>query len=194
VKYSIGNNTWSTTAISYPTTAHDNNGETGILFKGARIYFLGGRTASTQFKYYSFNTNSWFNAADYPVAVQTNDLVAVDNAVYALGGDANHKKFSSYTETSNAWTALPDLPFAAKNSATDHTVAAIVSGSKGMLLFALVGTKIYVYDTQSAIWKATPIETNIVGQNLNLFSDGSVLYIASRTTTGDFSLHKLTVN
>ncbi|MDR2206183.1 MAG: Ig-like domain-containing protein [Flavobacteriaceae bacterium] len=190
VKYSISGNSWTT--LNYPPTAKDNNGETGVVVSSGNVYFLGGRTASTKFKYYDPSANSWFNAPDYPYAVETNDMVSTGGRIYALGGDASRKKFSYFNVTNSAWKTLPDLPFTATNHYNEHSVAYFLTG----YIFALASNKIYIYDVNKEVWKDEPINVNIPGVYPNLFAYGSnTLYIASKTDPGnDFQLHKITVN
>lgn len=186
-KYSIGNNTWA--ALNYPENVHENNGEAGIVYKDGRIYFLGGRDATTRFKYYETATDTWFNSSDYLYAVGTPDLTVVDGRIYALGGDEGKKKFNYFTEASG-WTALPDLPFEALNYYDQHSVASF----SNRYIFVLVSNQVNVYDTQEQIWRDTPIPVNISGNYKNLFSDNINLYIASKTNDNEFSLHRITVN
>lgn len=185
-KYNITNNTW--TELNYPATAHENNGETGILYHNDKIYFLGGRDASTKFKYFDTTTNSWSNLSNYTYSVETPDMAAINNRIYVLGGESSGKRFSYYEEGAG-WIPLPDLAFNPKNSYNEHTVTSY--GNR--FIFALVNGAIHIYDSQEEIWAEEPITISVSGNYMNLFSDNNYLYLAYKTNLNEFKLSKITL-
>ena len=187
VKYTAASNAWS--VLSYPATAKDNNGQTGVVYYNGKIYFLGGSTASVKFKYYDIAANSWFNLADGLFATSSSELVAVNDKIYALAGESSFTKFSSYTHSAG-WTALSNLPFQLHVNYYFHYTASF--GNR--YIFALAGKDIYIYDATTDKWAINPIHTGINDTNLNLFSDNINLYIAAKTASNDFALYKIDVN
>lgn len=184
VKYSPSSNSWS--PLNYPAEFHDNNGEVGVAYLNGKIYFFGGRTAATTFKYYELATDSWHVAPDGPYLNETSELIAVDNTLYNLGGrdNADRKRFSSYNET-NGWISLPDLHFNLEGSSSDHLIAVY----DNRYIFAIAGYDLYVYDTFTKEWKMDPI--SIPSFNLryeNIFIQGSTMYLAGKSTSNEFAL------
>lgn len=189
VKYSPASDSWS--ALNYPAEFHENNGEAGVAYLNGKIYFFGGRTASTTFKYYDIATDSWHAAPDGPYLNQESELIAINNTLYSLGGrsSADRKNFSSYNET-NGWTLLPDLPFDLEGYASEHLVARY----DNRYIFAMTRYDIYVYDTIARVWKADPIE--IPPFNLdeeNIFIQGSTMYIAGVSDSDEFALIEIDI-
>lgn len=195
-RYNVGQNNW--TELNYPPEFHENNGETGVVYYNNKVYFLGGRDASTRFKYYDTITDSWGESAEYFFPVDTPDMVAINNKIYALGGDVDKKKFSVYEEGSG-WTQLEDLDFAAVNSYSQHTA----TGFQNRFIFIMndlnsSSVSINVYDTVENEWKEEPIEVPLEGSNnyynMNLFSNNLYLYLVTTDNSNEMSLHKLTVD
>jgi hypothetical protein len=186
-KFNISTNSWS--ELSYPQSVKNNNGEAGILYAHNRIYFLGGREATTKFKFYDISSDSWFNSTDYIYSVGTPDLAALNNRIYALGGESTQKRFS-YFEEGAGWQALPDLDFTPQNSYGNHTVASF--GNR--FIFALTSNKIQIFDTVEEKWADLPISSPVTGGYANLFSDNNHLYIGSKSNSNEFQLYKITVS
>lgn len=186
-KYNSSTDTWS--AISYPSTAKDNNGEAGVLYYNSKVYFLGGRTASTKFKYYDITSNNWYNVADYLYSTTSSQLVAADNKIFALGGESTKTKFSYFTAEGD-WHALPDLPF----QMTEDWGSKLVTSFQNRFILALVSDKIYIYDAAGNKWKADPITVAINDGYLNIFSDNINVYIVGKSSSNDFSLNKITLS
>jgi hypothetical protein len=187
VKYTASSNTWS--AIGYPATAKDNNGNTGVVYSTGRIFFLGGNIASTKFKYYDIAANSWFNLADDLFATSSSQLVAINDKIYALGGESTKSGFSSYSPAAG-WTTLTNLPFPISSDDYAHLTTTFAS----RYIIVLSGKKLYIYDTTTDKWSTNPINTGINDYNQNLFSDNINLYIAAKTASNDFALYKIDVN
>ena len=183
-KYNASGDTWS--AINYPANAKDNNGEAGVLYYNSKIYFLGGRTASTKFKYYDISSSGWYNVADYLYSTTASQLVAVDNKIFALGGQGIETKFS-YFAAEGSWQTLPDLPFEMQG----YYDTKLVTSFQNRFILALVANKIYVYDAVDNKWKTDPVELTINDGNLNIFSDNINVYIVGKSSSNDFSLHKI---
>jgi hypothetical protein len=187
--WSASTNAWTT--VTYPTMAKTVNGESGVVYYKNKIYFLGGRTASTQFKYYDVSAMSWNYAANYLYTDEGYNQMTVSNdTMYVLGGRNYPAKFSYFTE-SGGWVALPDLPFNQGLSATAWKVTSF----KNKYLFSIADNgDIYVYSITEKKWKASGIKTTITDTYLNLFSDDASLYIAAvNTSNQDFSLYKIQV-
>lgn len=194
-RYNIGQNNW--TELNYPEEYSDNNGETGIVYHGDKVYFLGERDSSTRFKYYNSTNDSWGDAEAYTYPVDSPDLISIGNKIYALGGDVDKKKFGVFDEASG-WTQLPDLDFQAGNFYSQHTIA----GFQNRFLFIMnelqdSSVKIHVYDTQENEWKENPINVELEGTNnyynMNLFSNNSYLYLVSTDNDYEMNLHKITI-
>ena len=186
VKYTASSNTWST--LSYPATAQDNNGEAGVVYSNGKIYFLGGRTASTKFKYYDISSNSWYNLADGLFSTTSAQMVAINDKIYALGGESTRSKFSYYT-SSAGWVALPSLPFQVTAYYDSHNTVSF--GNR--YIIAIAGKDMYIYDSSTGKWAINPIHSGINDSYLNLFSDNVNLYIAAKTSSNDFALYKIDV-
>jgi hypothetical protein len=191
VKYTVSGNAWS--KLSYPSTAKDNNGETGQVYYNNKIYVLGGRNASTRFKYYDIAANTWYNAADYGTSVSTSQMAVVNNKIYALGyNDANKKSFSSYDAAANSWNKLTDLPFDISSSYKDH----FVSSYQNRFLLVLQGKKLYIYDAVKAAWKTAALDIPIadISTAANLFSSGTKIYVAGVSGARDFVLYTISLD
>lgn len=189
VKYSPASDSW--TDLNYPAEFHDNNGETGVAYLNGKIYFFGGRTPSTTFKYYEIATDSWHTAPDGPYVNTESELIAVNNTLYSLGGRSvdDRKNFSSYNET-NGWAELPDLPFDLEGYASEHKTAVY----DNRYIFAMTRNDIRIYDTVEGIWKTDPIE--IPSYNLryeNIFINGNTLFMAGKTTSNEFTLIEIAI-
>ncbi len=189
VKYAVSSNSWST--LNYPTLARDNNGEAGVIYYNGKIYYLGGRTASTKFKYYDIASNNWFNLADALYATSAADVVAVQDKIFALGGENSRQKFSSFSMSTGIWTVLPDLPVKANNNYSNFSVVSFAN----KYIVALASGNLYVYDIAANKWAAKPVASGISNvSNLNIFSDNVNIYIAGKTSGNDFALFKITVS
>ncbi len=189
VKYSPASDSW--TDLNYPDEFRNNNGEAGVAYLNGKIYFFGGRTASTTFKYYEIATDSWSEAPEGPYLNQESELIAVGNTLYSLGGRnaADRKNFSSYSET-NGWTVLPDLPFDLEGYASEHQTA--VYGNR--YIFAITRNDIRIYDTIERIWKTDSI--NIPAYDIryeNIFINGNTLFMAGKTTSNEFALIEINI-
>lgn len=189
LKYNTVSGIWSD--ISYPQNAHDNNGEAGVMYYEGKIYFVGGRVPSQKFKSYNTVTGSWFNEPDFLQNTRMAIMTAIpnDDKLYVLGGGSSHRDFSVFTIASNSWKALPNVNFDVTTSATNHLATAY----SGRYLLVLQDKSIYVYDTQAEKWKKDPIELNIAGSNLNIFSTGSTVYIVGKNPSNDLMLHELVI-
>ena len=189
VTYSPTTDSWS--ALNYPDEFRNNNGEAGVAYLNGKIYFFGGRTASTTFKYYEIATDSWHTAPNGPYVNTESELIAVNNALYSLGGRSvdDQKNFSSYSET-NGWTVLPDLPFNLSGYSTEHQTAVY----NNRYIFALTRNDIHIYDTIEGIWKTEPIEIPSYNLNYeNIFINGNTLFMTGKTTSNEFALIEINI-
>lgn len=187
-KYVIDSNKW--VALNYPYTVEVNNGETGVAQLNDKIYFLGGREASSRMKYFDIAKNGWQDAANMLYNVTAPVIASGTDKIYALGGDSSRKKFSVYNITSG-WQAFTDLPFEAPVSYRNHLATVF----KNRYIFVLNGSYIMVYDIQTETWKTSPVATGITDKYLNLFNyNNNLLYIAGINSNNKLSLYQLTVN
>jgi hypothetical protein len=175
-KYTASSNTWSN--INYPPTAKDNNGEAGVGYYNGNIYFIGGRTPSTLFKYYSISQNQWFTLPNYLYPTNRSQLTSYKDRIYILGGENAKKKMSFFNTTDNSWVALTDTPFEI-NSSYDSKYAATLGDN----LYLLQYDKIYIYDLIKNEWANEPITLSGPVSYGNLFSDGQKLYIAGKNSS-----------
>jgi len=189
MKYSPASDSW--TDLNYPVEFEDNNGEAAVAYLNGKIYFFGGRTASTTFKYYEIATDSWHAAPDGPYVNTESELIAVNNTLYSLGGRSvdDQKNFSSYSET-NGWSVLPNLPFDLSGYSTEHQTAVY----DNRYIFAMTRNDIHIYDTIERIWKTDPI--NIPAFDIryeNIFINGNTLFMAGKTTSNEFTLIEINI-
>ena len=197
VRYSSGTNMWSN--LSYPNEFRDNNGETGIVYYNGKIYFYGGRTPTNRFKYYDISADTWHDAPNGPYVATTSEMIALGNTIYSIGGTSytnssmeqinNRRRFVSYTE-GGGWTTMPDLPFEFSAFWRSHLTAAL----NNRFIFALSSDKIYIYDTDSQIWKDEPITLEVDAININnrnLFSYNVKLYLAGKSSTNEFKIYEI---
>lgn len=186
-KYSAATDTWS--GLTYPATAHDNAGEAGTGYHGGNIYFVGGRTPSTRFKYYSIAQDQWFTAADYLYATASSEVVGYKDRVYVLGGAGAQQRVSYYSPAANTWTALKDAPFAIAASYQSQQAAVL-----GDYLYLLQGSSVYVYDLAKDVWAKDPITvSNLVVSDGELYSIGSKLYASGKSSSNLLAVYELTV-
>ncbi|GAB3277063.1 hypothetical protein GCM10027347_50850 [Larkinella harenae] len=186
-KYTASSNSWQT--ISYPTTAKDNAGEAGVTYYNGSIYFVGGRTPSTLFKYYSISQDRWFTVPNYLYATTSTELVAYKEKIYALGGAGAKQKMAYFSTATNTWTALKDIPVEVETS-----YQSVYSAVLGDYLFLLQSKSIYVYDLIKDSWATAPILLDNVPNYGNLFSDGQKLYISGKNTANIPAITELTLS
>jgi hypothetical protein len=185
-KYTATTNVWSN--LNYPITAKDNAGEAGVVYYNGNIYFLGGRTASTLFKYYSVAQDSWFSSPNYLYPTNQSEMTVYKDKIYVLGGTGAEKKVSYFSITTNTWTALKDAPIAINTSYSN-----VYSTVLGDDLFLLQGTKVYIYDFVNDLWATNPIDIGSLGGVIGVFSNGIKLYIASKNTSNIPQVYELVV-
>lgn len=186
-KYTASSNTWST--ITYPVTAKDNAGEAGVTYYNGNIYFLGGRTPSTLFKYYSISQDRWFTVPNYLFATTSSELAAYKERIYALGGQGAKQKMAYFSTTTNTWTALKDLPVEIASS-YQNVYTAVLNDN----LFLLQNQSVYVYDLVKDTWAAAPIKLENTPDYGNLFSDGQKLYISGKNSSNIPAITELTMS
>lgn len=186
-KYTASSNVWSN--IAYPATAQDNNGEAGVGYFNGNIYFVGGRTASTLFKYYSVSQNSWFTAPNYLYATNRSQLAAYKDRLYVLGGTGALRKMAYFSTTSNTWTAVKDVPVDV-NSSYESSFAAVL----GDYLYLLQSTSVYIYDIANDVWATDPVKIDGLPSYGNLFSNGQKLYIPGKNTSNIPVVTEVTVS
>ncbi|GHF54422.1 hypothetical protein HNQ07_003599 [Deinococcus metalli] len=175
-KYTASSNTWTT--INYPTTARDNAGEAGVTYYNGNIYYLGGRTPSNLFKYYSIAQNSWFTAPNYLYATNRSQMAVYKDRIYVLGGTNAAKKMASFSTSTNTWTPLADTPFTV-NASYDSIYTAVLGDD----LYILQGETVYIYDLVKDVWATAPAKLSNLPSAANLFSDGQNLYIAGQNAS-----------
>ena len=186
-KYTASSNAW--TATSYPATAKDNAGEAGVAYANGNIYFVGGRTPSTLFKYYNIASNSWYTGPNYLYATNRSEVAVYKDKIYVLGGAGAEKKMASFSTTANTWTPLTDLPFTAQTSYEN-----VFSAVLGDDLYLLQGQSVYIYDLVNNVWAKNPIVLSTVssGNSNTLFSNGIKLYIAGKNSSNIPQVYELT--
>lgn len=172
-KYVASSNTWS--PISYPATAKDNAGEAGVGYYGGNIYFVGGRTPSTLFKYYSISQDKWFTLPNYLYPTNRSQVVAHKDKLYVLGGSGAARKVSSFSTGTNTWTALADAPFDI-NSSYESSYSVTLND----YIFLLQSQLVHVYDIAKDSWSTTPIKMTDLPSQANLFTNGQKLYVAGK--------------
>ncbi|GAB2605136.1 Kelch repeat-containing protein [Spirosoma areae] len=186
-KYTASANAWST--LTYPTTAKDNNGEAGVGYYSGNIYFVGGRTPTTLFKYYTISQDKWFTSPNYLYSTNRSQLANYKDKLYVLGGEGAKRKVSYFSTATNTWTALQDAPIDISSS-YESTFAAVL----GDYLFLLQNQSIYVYDLVKDVWAKEPIKQDNVPSYGNLFSNGQKLYIAGKNTSNIPAITELTMS
>ena len=186
-KYTASSNAWSN--ITYPVTAQDNNGEAGAGYFNGNIYFVGGRTVSTLFKYYSINQNSWFTAPNYLYATNRSQLATYKDRLYVLGGTGTTRKMAYFSTTSNTWTAVKDIPFDV-NSSYESSFAAVLDD----YLYLLQTNSVYIYDIANDVWAKDPVKIDGLPSYGNLFSNGQKLYIPGKNTSNIPVVFEVTVS
>ncbi|MGY2892837.1 hypothetical protein [Deinococcus sp. UYEF24] len=186
-KYTASANAW--TPITYPATAKDNAGEAGVTYYNGNIYFVGGRTASTLFKYYNVSQNQWYTAPNYLYPTSQSEMASYKDKIYVIGGSGTESKLSVFSTASNTWTALKDVPF--KTSTSYETVRSAVLGDD---LYLLQGQSLYIYDLVNDVWAKNPVAlTGVSSDSSNgLFSNGLKLYIASKNSSNIPQVYELT--
>lgn len=186
-KYTASSNTWS--KLNYPGTASDNAGEAGVTYYNGNIYFVGGRTASTLFKYYSIAQDKWFTAANYLYPTTASEMAVYKNKLYVLGGAGAARKVSVYDTGSNTWTALKDAPVDLNTSYETERVAVL-----GDNLYLLQSQNIYIYDLINDVWATNPINlSNLSIGYGTLSSNGSKLYVSGKNSSNIPQVYELTV-
>ncbi len=185
-RYVASSNTWQT--LSFPTTAKDNHGEAGAAYFNGNIYFVGGRTASTLFKYYSIGQDKWFTVPNYLYPANSSEMAVYKDRLYAIGGQGIQQKVSYFSTTANSWTALKDVPFPVNTSSTG-TYSAVLNE----YLFLLQGKQIYVYDLTKDTWSAA-IPLPDAPNNANLFTNGQKLFLAGKNAANIPVVTELTMS
>jgi hypothetical protein len=186
-KYSASKDLWEN--IEFQPNAKNNHGESGAIYLNNKIYYIGGREASTTVKYYNTQDAKWYYAADFPSRTNMSDGIAAGNKMYVLGGSQAKSQFSIYDEPSNTWTTQPELPFTMDYIYGQHKVATLNNN-----IFALSGGKIHVYDIVAKKWSANPISFSYQLNNANLFSSNGKLYIVGTNATHDFQLYEASIS
>lgn len=186
-RYSASKDLWE--ELSFPNTARNNHGESGAVHLNGKIYYIGGREASTTVKYFNTQNATWYYAADYPFRINMCDGIAAGNKLYVLGGNSAKKKFCVYDEPGNTWVTKPDMPFEMDYTYGLHKVATLNN-----YIFAMGGGKIQVYDIIAEKWSANPIPVPAQLNNLNIFSYNGKLYIVGTNATYDFQLYEASIN
>ncbi|WP_420150936.1 hypothetical protein [Spirosoma sp.] len=172
-KYTAASNTWAN--LTYPATAKDNAGEAGVVYYNGNIYFVGGRTPSTLFKYYSISQDRWFTSPNYLFPTTSSEMAVYKDRIYVLGGQGAKQKMAYFSTNTNVWTALKDVPFEVSSSYGN-----VFSAVLGDYLYLLQGQSIYIYDLNKDIWATEPIKFEGLPSYGNLFSDQQKLYISGK--------------
>lgn len=172
-KYTASANTWTT--LTYPTTAKDNAGEAGVTYYNGNIYFVGGRTPSTLFKYYNISQDKWFTSPNYLYSTTSSEVVSYKDRLYVLGGQGAKQKMAYFSASANTWTALKDVPMEVSSSYGNVFTAAL-----GDNLYLLQGQSVYIYDISKDVWATDPIKLDGLPSYGNLFSNGQKLYVSGK--------------
>lgn len=186
-KYTASSNAWSN--LTYPSTAKDNAGEAGVVYYSGNIYFVGGRTPSTLFKYYNIAQDKWFTSTNYLYSTNRSEVAVYKDKIYVFGGAGIARKVAAFSTSANTWTALKDAPFDI-NTSYEGVYTAVL----GDYLYLLQGQKVYIYDFVNDLWATNPIElSNVTSSYGNLFSNGLKMYIATKNTSNIPQVYELTV-
>lgn len=186
-KYTASANVWSN--LNYPPTAKDNNGEAGVTYYNGNIYFLGGRTPSNLFKYYSISQDQWFTAPNYLYATSSSQMAVYKDRIYVLGGQGVPHKMAYFSTSGGTWTPLGDTSFTISSSYNSAYTAVL-----GDDLYLLQGSSIYIYDLIKDVWATNPITINGLPAYANLFSDGQNLYVAGKNSSNIPAVFKIAVS
>ena len=133
------------------------------VYLNGKIYKIGGSTsttsssATTAVEVYDIATNSWANAAPYPVAISFASAFARGSFVYVAGG-SNVAKAYRYDPATNLWddAAIADLPQArqAAAAANFHSTAILAGGYLNTSQTAT--TSVVQWNPQTNIWETIP--------------------------------------
>lgn len=175
-KYTASANSWTT--LTYPATARDNAGEAGVVYYNGNLYFVGGRTPSTLFKYYSISQDKWFTSPNYLYSTTSSEMAVYKDRIYVLGGQGARQKMAYFSSSSNTWTAVNDVPV--EVSSTYGNVFSAVLGDN---LYLLQGQSVYAYDLINDTWATNPITLSGLPSYGNLFSNGQKLYVSGKNTS-----------
>lgn len=177
-KYTASTNAW--TNLTYPATAKDNAGEAGVVYYNGNIYFVGGRTPSTLFKYYSISQDKWFTAPNYLYSTTSSEMAVYKDRIYVLGGQGAKQKMAYFSSTSNTWTSLKDVPVEVSSNYGN-----VFSAVLGDYLYLLQNQSVYVYDFSADSWATSPIKLDaaVVPSSANLFSNGLKLYLTGKNVS-----------
>lgn len=186
-KYTASSNVW--TKLNYPDTARDNAGEAGTVYYNGNIYFVGGRTPSSVFKYYSIVQDNWFTAPNYLYATTSSEMVTYKDKIFVLGGQGATSKMAYFSTTGNTWTAVKDIPVAVSGSYANTRSAVL-----GDYLYLLQGSSIYIYDPAKNVWATNPVVLSDIPESANLFSDGQNLYMSGKTASNVPTVYKIVVS
>lgn len=186
-KYTAASNTWSN--LTYPTTARDNAGEAGVVYYNGNIYFIGGRTPSTLFKYYSISQDKWFTSPNYLYPVTSSEMAVYKDRIYVLGGQGAKQKMAYFSASTNVWTALKDVPFEVSS-----TYGNVYSAVLGDYLYLLQNQSVYIYDTIKDTWATEPVKLEGLPSYGNLFSNQQKLYISGKNGSNVPVVTELTVS
>ena len=157
-RYNPVTNTYTTVA-SAPSARWNS----AAVYLNGKIYKIGGSIAATNggattaVEVYDIATNSWSNAAPYPVAISFASAFTRGPFVYVAGGNSVAKAYR-YDPATNLWddAAIADLPQArqAAASANFHSTA-ILAG--GFLNSSQTATNSVVqWNPQTNIWETIP--------------------------------------
>ena len=117
------------------------------MYYNGNIYFVGGRTPSTLFKYYNISQDKWFTSPNYLYPTTSSEMAAYKDRIYVLGGQGAKKKMAYYSTTANTWTAVNDTPVEISSNANT-----IFSATLGDYLYLLQGQSVYIYDIANDTW------------------------------------------
>ena len=186
-KYTASAGTW--TPLNYPATARDNAGEAGAGYHNGNVYFVGGRTPSTLFKYYNISQDAWYTAPNYLYPTNMSQVSSYKDRLYVLGGTGAANKMSYFSTTTSTWTALTDTPTAVSTS-YDRTLSAVVGDN----LYLLQSNAVHIYDLIKNVWATTPVAISGLPGYANLFSDGQSLYVTGKNASNVPAVFKIAVS
>ena len=148
------------TNVSPAPTARWNS---AVVYLNGKIYKIGGSTstttnsATTAVEVYDIGTNSWSNAAPYPVAISFASAFARGPFVYVAGGTSVAKAYR-YDPAADLWddAAIADLPQArqAAAAANFHSTAILAGGYLNTSQTAT--TSAVQWNPQTNIWETIP--------------------------------------
>lgn len=188
-KYTVATNTWS--PLNYPSSVKANNGEPAIAYHNGKLYYVGGRNGTKQFRCYDIASDSWFNMPDIPENVYQGEGIAVGNQIFVMGGNLKNKIYN-YDIDSKQWSVKKEAPF---NILTTFIYNLYLAKTKNRFVYYCSQNKISIYDTKTDQWRVNAL-TGLPGneERVNLVAfDDHTLYLIVKDFSKVFLIYKIRV-